>query len=384
MKVSLAICHEYELELLKAKIKESLALIDCLNKIKPNDKVLIKPNCLGPFDKDAGITTHPLFVQAVIQIVKEYTNNIVVGDNPATKNIITTMKKNGIYDVIIEEGVEILDGKESINIKTDNYKLYNSFDVSKAMTDVDVMINLPKLKTHALAYITCAQKNLFGFIYGLSKASWHVRASNPLQFGEALNDLYAAILNNFKDKTIIHICDGIVGLEGEGPSTGGNPKPAGVILASTDAVSLDRVAVEVMGLEYQKLFINKIAHERKLGIGDLKQISIVGEDLSSFKNLKFESSKNPLSIFGLRLLKIKSLRNIVLEHPIINTNKCIKCGECAKICPPNAMTINNNSFPKLKKNICIRCWCCSEVCPKNAISKSPRPVLGRILLKNRN
>ena len=72
MKVSILSCNEYNLDLVKAKIKESLALIDCVGKIKPNDRVLIKPNCLGPFDKDAGITTHPVFVQAVIQIVKEY------------------------------------------------------------------------------------------------------------------------------------------------------------------------------------------------------------------------------------------------------------------------------------------------------------------------
>ena len=287
MKVALLSCHEYNLELVKEKIISSLSLIDCLDVIKPTDKVFIKLNCLGPFDQEAAITTHPVFVQAVIQIVKKYTNNIIIGDNPATKSLIPTMKKNGTYDVIMEEKVKIVDGRESIVINNTNYKLFNSFEVSKEMIEVDVMINLPKLKTHALAYMTCAQKNLFGFIYGLSKAGWHVRASNPLQFGEAINDLYAAILETYKNKKIINICDGILGLEGEGPGTGGIPKQAGVILASVDAVSLDRVAVEVAGLDYNRLFINKIANERKLGVGNLDEIEIVGETLDTFKDLEF-------------------------------------------------------------------------------------------------
>jgi uncharacterized protein (DUF362 family)/Pyruvate/2-oxoacid:ferredoxin oxidoreductase delta subunit len=384
MKVSVLKCNKYDLELIKAKIEGSLKLINCDQIIKPGERVFIKLNCLGPFDKEAGITTHPVFVQAVIQIVKKYTNNIIVGDNPATKSIIPTMKKNGIYDVLIAEGVEIIDGKKSINIKTENYTLFNAFDVSEEMINVDVMINLPKLKTHALAYMTVAQKNLFGFIYGLSKAGWHVRASNPLQFGEALNDLYAAILDAYKDKKIIHICDGILGLEGEGPGISGNPKNANVIIASQDAISLDRVAVEVVGLDYDRLFINKIGNDRKLGIGDLDKIEILGDGLDAFSELQFVAPKNTLSIFGLRLLKIKWLRNIVLEHPTIDHSKCIKCGECVKICSSKAMTIEAKSFPKVKKNICIRCWCCCEVCPQDAISKSTRPLLGKILLKNRN
>jgi uncharacterized protein (DUF362 family)/Pyruvate/2-oxoacid:ferredoxin oxidoreductase delta subunit len=384
MKVSVLKCDQYDLELVKAKIEGSLKLLNCDQIIKKDDRVFIKLNCLGPFDKEAGITTHPVFVQAVIQIVKKYTNNIIVGDNPATKNIIPTMKKNGIYDVLIAEGVEIIDGKKSINIKTENYTLFNAFDVSEEMINVDVMINLPKLKTHALAYMTVAQKNLFGFIYGLSKAGWHVRASNPLQFGEALNDLYAAILDAYKDKTIIHICDGILGLEGEGPGISGKPKNGNVIIASQDAISLDRVAVEVAGLDYDRLFINKIGNERKLGIGNLEEIEILGDGLDEFVDLQFVAPKNTLSIFGLKLLKIKWLRNIVLEHPSIDHSKCIKCGECAKICSSKAMTIEAMNYPKVKKNICIRCWCCCEVCPQDAISKSTRPLLGKILLKNRN
>ncbi len=380
MKVVLQKCFNYNLEDMQKKIKYSLAEIGALNKINENSKVFIKLNCVGPFASELAITTHPMFVKAVIRIIKEKTNHIMIGDNPATRDIIHTLKKCGIYDIIQEENVTIFDGSKTINIENLQAKIYHSFDVSKDMIDQDVFINLPKLKTHTLTYLTCAEKNLFGLIYGLNKSGWHVRANTPLVFGEAINDLYGAFLNVMQNKLIVHICDGITGLEKDGPSTGGSPKNSNVILTSYDAISLDRVACEVVHLDYKKQFINVIANERKYGIGNLDDIDIVGDDISSF-NTTFIPPKNSLSSFGLRLLKKKFMRNILLEHPKIDKEKCIRCGECNKICPPKAMQIKKGEFPHLKNKQCIRCWCCAEVCPQNAIKKSKRPIIGKIILK---
>ena len=252
------------------------------------------------------------------------------------------------------------------------------------MIDTDVIINLPKIKTHSLAYMTCAQKNFFGLIYGLNKSAWHVRAQNPLEFGEALNDLYGALIETFKGR-IIHIADGIIGLEGEGPSSGGIPKEANVLLTSDDAISLDRIALSIAHLDYNKLFINKIANERGYGIGDLDKIELKGDPLSLFDDVKFLAPKDSISLASLKFLKTKALKGILLEHPVIDTSKCIKCGQCTKICPPKAMTIaiatKEKEYPHLNKKVCIRCWCCAEVCPQNAIYKSKRPLIGRIILK---
>jgi len=379
-KVALIKCEEYRLEYLKNKLTEGLSFFGGLKSfIKKDDRVFIKLNCVGPFEAEKAITTHPIFAQAVIQLVKEITTNIVIGDNPATKDLLFTLKKNGLYDVIVEENLKIINGREFTTITNSKCHIYSDFQVSKAMVDVDVMINLPKLKTHSLTYMTGAEKNLFGFIFGLNKAGWHVKASNPLEFGEAINDLYGAILDAYKDKKILHIMDGIVGLEGEGPSSGGIPKQANAILISPDGISLDRVAVELVHLDVNKLFINNIGGARGYGENNLEKITILGNQLADFQDVHFLPPKNSLGNLGLKILRIKAVRNLLLEHPVIKHSECIKCGECVKICPPKAMTIKPGQFPKLDKSRCIRCWCCSEVCPKNAIKKSKRPIAGKII-----
>lgn len=383
-KVSVIACSEYELDILKEKIKESL---DCLGGldtlIKKDQSVFIKVNSLGSFDENLAITTHPLFLKAVIQLVKEKTSNILVGDNPATKEIIHSLKKNGMYKVITDEEIEIFDPSISVHIVNSSFKIYNSFEVSKQMVESDVLINLPKLKTHALTYMTGAQKNFFGLIYGLSKAAWHVKASDPLQFGEMINDLYGALLEKRDGKLILNICDGVIGLDGEGPSTAGNPINSKMILSSLDAVSLDRVALDAVNLECEKAFITNIAFERNYGNADLNTIEVLGDDYKAL-NIQFVAPKDSMSIFALKIIKRKFVRNLLLEHPQIDHNACIKCGECAKICASNAMTIKPNQFPTLASKECIRCWCCAEVCPQNAISKSKRPLIGRMFLKNKD
>ncbi len=381
MNVILKKCEQYNFFLVKEKINEMFNELNFLEKINETTNVFVKLNLVGPFDPSTGITTHPIVLKAVLDIIKQKTKNIIVGDNPATRDQISTMKKCGVYDIIKEYECKILEGDIFTKISNPNHKIYNAFEVSKQMIDADILINIPKLKTHTLAYMTCAQKNFFGLIYGLNKSAWHVKASNPLEFGDAINDLYGALLDNYKSKTILHLCDGIIGLEGEGPSSGGIPKQANVLLASYDAVALDRVACELVKLDHNKLYITNIAQERNYGEGNLNNIKIIGNQLDDFSDLKFLAPKDSLSHIGLKFLRFKFLRNMLLEHPKINKNKCIKCGECAKICPPKTMLLEKGQFPHLKNTDCIRCWCCAEVCPKNAIEKSNRPMLGKVLLK---
>ena len=376
-------CEDYNIDVIRDLNDQSFKSFNIYDKLDSTKKVFIKLNLVGPFEKEKGITTHPVILQAVLDLILPITKNVIVGDNPAIRDQIPTLKKCGLYDTIKNANVEILEGTDFTTITNSNPKIYSKFEVSRQMIDCDLLINLPKIKTHSLTYMTCAEKNFFGLIYGLNKSAWHTKASNPLEFGEALNDLYGALLESFKDKTLFHIADGIIGLEGEGPSSGGKAKHANCIITSTDAVSIDRVAVELVHLDYEKLYVNKIANDRGYGEGDINKIEIKGNPLSDFDDIHFLAPKDSLGSTGIKFLRHKFVRNILLEHPTIDKEKCIKCGQCATICPVKTMQIEKGKYPHLKSNVCIRCWCCAEVCPQNAIYKSKRPLLGRIILKSK-
>lgn len=376
--VSLLQQDNYDLLTLKETIFQSLNnVIDLKEHFKDGKKVLIKVNAVSNLKADFGYTTNPVFLQALIQVLKDYDVDIYVGDNPPFKELKQVLKGNGMFTVIEEENVKIIDNVPSTIIKTSTPLKFPEFNVSKNFMEMDIIINIPKLKTHSLSYLSCAQKNLFGFIYGLQKANWHVKASDPHQFGCMINDLYKAITESFSGKPLLHLVDAIVCLEGDGPTTGGQAKFIGAIIASNSAIACDIVALKLVKLDLNKSFITTIALENKLDNIEINNLEIIGTSLESFQNQALRAPEKPLR--SLKILEKQFVKNLLLEHPIIDYNKCIKCGACAKICPPQTMKMKDH--PKLNKNKCIRCWCCSEVCPVAAIKTTKRPLLGRIFIK---
>ena len=130
------------------------------------------------------------------------------------------------------------------------------------------------------------------------------------------------------------------------------------------------------GLDLEKSFITTIALKNNIELSNKDDIEVIG---NYFEQYSLEEPEKPLG--AIKLLNNQFMKNLLLEHPIVDKDKCLKCGACAKICPKHTMKIKAGEYPKLKVNQCIRCWCCSEVCPVSAISKSKRPLLGKIIIK---
>ena len=326
---------------------------------------------------ELGYTSHPLFVKALIQVLKEYDVKIIVGDNPPFKDIKSVLKGNGIYKVLQEENIEIAENSKLIHLENNNTLKYKQFDFSESFVNADILINLPKLKTHSFTYFSCAQKNLFGMIYGLTKADWHVKANNPKDFGMLINDIYTTTKSQYQKDHYINLCDAVIGLEGDGPTTGGTSQELGAIICSTSGVAADIVGIKLAGLDLSKSFITTTAIENKIEVQDETDYEVIGDELFTKKFQEPEKTNA-----GIKLLEKQFMKNLLLEHPVIDHSKCIGCGNCAKICPAKTMIKNEkDKYPHLNKHTCIRCWCCAEVCPVSAISKSNRPILGKLIIK---
>ena len=268
--VSITKCSSYNLEEVQKAVVECVDAIGALSIIKPGDNVLIKPNMLQGKSPDEAITTHPSVVEAVVNMVKDAGAIPMIGDSRGGP----ARGMESFWDV-----TGFLDVSERTNAKLVNFEKTGSYErtrnnidyrIAKKVIDADLVINLPKIKTHGLTIFTCAVKNMYGVVPGLIKTEYHKNAPNPTKFAEYVVDIYAI------SKPQLNIVDGIIGMDGTGPSAG-NPKKLGIILASIDGVAVDVVLCDMLGKDPMKIPTNRIATEQGLGEGDLTKIEIIGD-----------------------------------------------------------------------------------------------------------
>ena len=372
-KVALLQCNEYEPDLLKERILKGLKDIGFDVNEFNNKRVALKPNVLMPAPVKSAVVTHPEFVGAVVSIVKQYGGTPVIIESPAMTPSEWTMRKAGYTSMLENTGVEIASVNEVEILFHESSARYKRFEISKALHGVDIIINLPKLKTHGITYLSGAVKNLFGTIFGLNKSRWHLKASTPLDFSEMLLDLNVALLKGFeKPKPILHIMDAIIAQEGEGPGPSGKPKKIGAIIIGKSPIAVDYVAVKVAGLDYNKVHTITAGFKRDLGVTSPENIEIVGESIDSIRINDFVPTNHSfITNFGTRWpTNTKIMRELFTEKPVPLEGKCTLCYQCKKICPAGAIDISDGEHktPTYNYKKCIRCYCCKEICPEAAIS----------------
>ncbi len=366
--VALTVCNTYAKKELAAAIRKVFTLAP-LPDIK-GKKVLLKPNILSDASPEKALTTRPEFVREVILYFQERGASIIyVGDSPGLPGAGFKGEKCGIGAVVRETGALWANfSKEKVTVSSPTAKVQKEFKVTSFVDKVDMIISLPKLKTHQLMFFTGAVKNLFGLVPGLTKSPFHVRYPDRNAFGEMILDLYEAIMPSYA------VMDGIIGMEGPGPANG-TPHPVKVILGSTNLVALDIIASTIIGYDPLTIPINALALKRNFGIKTPTDITIAGVSIDEVKTNTFKLIPNqthPYTIFNI-LKNSKFIQRYTIKHkpkPYFIEEKCIKCGKCIEICASNANWFEegpNGKFVAVDYNRCIRCYCCHEVCPADAI-----------------
>ena len=377
--VSIAKCDSYELEKVRAGLASSLTPIGGLGSfVKEGDRVLVKLNLSMSKPPDRAITTHPAVAQAVVESIQALGATAVVGDAPGGGCSAATyrglLKKTGIQRVIDETGCEsVRFDDDKVQVVSERARTFKKVWIAKAVTEADVIVGVPKLKTHLLTYFTGAVKLLYGYIPGMTKAEYHLHTARDVAlFAELLLDLYEMY------PPTINVMDAVVGMEGEGPSNG-TPREIGLILASTSCTALDYVATTLAHFRPLTVPTVRVASERGIGPGDLHDVTVLGEALEP---LVMKDFKKPTTASGWWLqegtLATKSGRLWMSTKPRVDASICRQCGDCANACPPKAMEFTKGSVPRINYRQCIRCYCCTELCPQGAVSVST-PILRQIL-----
>ncbi|MCL5071825.1 MAG: DUF362 domain-containing protein [Actinobacteria bacterium] len=374
-KVAIQKCGNYNKEELSQKIEKCVSLIGGFEKyISGAKKILLKPNLLSPSAPATAVTTHPVFVESIIDVIKRIAGSnieITIADSPGVATPHTKKDLSKLYGIT---GFKRFLGMPGITLNLDtgyntvpfkNGKVLKQLDVIKPVLEADLIINLPKFKTHSLTRMTGAVKNMYGIIHGKTKTLLHTKFMDIHKFNDMLLDIYL-----FK-KPVLNIMDGILGMESEGPGTSGKARQIGLILAGTNGVALDNVVSIIMGFKEKQIPLISCARERNLPGFELKNIEILGEKIEEviIKNFILPKNSNIVRITKNRFINtyiFPFIRNTLSLSPYQNKIKCDLCGTCRDICPETAIIIEGKKL-KLDYKKCVRCFCCSEMCPNAAM-----------------
>ncbi len=360
--VSIVKCRDYEEGNVLRALQQSLDLIGGIRAfVKEGNRVLLKPNLLFGKSPEKAVTTHPSIVRGMIQIVREAGGIPSIGDSPSVGSLTWTAERAGIKSLAETMKCPLVEFNRPVLPPEGGGKTFKQLEVDQAVLEADVVISLPKLKTHSLTLLTLGVKNLFGCVPGPQKPLWHLKAGkNPETFARILVDIYEVI------RPRLTLLDGIVGMEGNGPNSG-RPIPMGLIMASDDSLSLDQIVCDLLGISRESLLTNRVAFEQGMG---KDPIEVQGESLEASRVPSFQFPSLSRPNWNLPGFLSRALKNALTSKPVIDEKICKSCDRCTEICPPKALARKGEDLV-FDYGQCIRCLCCLEVCPEGAISNKP-------------
>lgn len=321
-------------------------------------QVLIKPNVLRSAAPGEGITTHPAVLRAVVdRVAEEGAGEIIVGDNPGLFNYGAnekTFEETGL--MAAARGFYQNIGTDSVKVDF-NPAFMSSVSVSRIAMEADIIISLPKFKTHGLTVMTGAIKNSYGLLPGAQKAKLHQAAGSPERFHEAVVDVFKLRVPD------LFIVDAVLGMEGNGPASP-DIREIGKILASDNAVALDSVIAQMMGLDPGKLPFLRKACEDGLGEYSPDAIQLTG-DLEPIPDFVLPPLGGEANFKNPDLQEALSQRARLLPRA---SEWCTSCETCVEQCPVGALSMGDDGLPHADAEACITCFCCQEICPEKAMT----------------
>jgi uncharacterized protein (DUF362 family)/Pyruvate/2-oxoacid:ferredoxin oxidoreductase delta subunit len=356
----------------KSAVSKALADIKAEDLFKEGMTILLKPNLLNAKPPERAVTTHPKVLTAIIDWLDQFhPKKIYVADSSGGMKPGVTEKVLKVSQ--LEAVCERYDHVEALSFEKTSRKTYvvpnplvmNEITSSELFDTVDLVINLPKIKTHMLCTLTCSIKNMFGAIIIGNKGKTHLDYPKYSDFSSALADIYSAVVPH------LTIVDGYLCQEGKGPSAGDVVK-MDIILAGYNGVGIDTTVCKIIGMEPQDVLHLVKASEKGLGSINIADYQIVGESIQSVYRKFKRPEKAGMSIpLPPKFAKWVS-KQLFRPQITFDLQKCTLCGTCWRDCPANAIHKPKNmkpstEIPDWNKKNCIFCYCCSELCPNEAV-----------------
>jgi len=363
--VSVVHTETYDPAALRAAVDLHFAVLNAAEDLKPGMKVLLKPNLLTARQPEQCVTTHPELLRAIVGWLRDHgITEITIADSPSGPYVLSALKS-----IYASSGMNALAAEAVLNTSTSwrtvpcpEGLINKSFNIIEPILEADYIINVPKLKTHAMTTISGGIKNLFGCIPGLQKPEMHYRFPDLEQFSNMLLELAAFVAPQ------ITVVDAVEAMEGNGPN-GGTPRHLGLTLASRDLFTQDWYAAGLIGVDPEQ--VSMLRQARDLGLAHPDELKLVSD--TPVTGADFRLPDTVMSVDFVTMLPkfmrgaaFRFMNRVLKPVPKVNLSVCVGCGRCAESCPPQIIQIRNGKAKFTRKG-CIACFCCQEMCPVHAI-----------------
>ena len=385
-KVALVSCRSYKQREVDSAVAAAIDLLGGLDEIfygqqiAKDSRLILKPNLLAKTDPEKACTTHPAVFKAVGKVLQQNGySDLRYGDSPGNPmiKVESVASECGIKAAADELNIPIGKFEKGSEVEYPEGRAAKKFVICDEVIACDGVINICKMKTHQLERITGAVKNIFGCVFGVNKAASHARFATAEVFAKMLADL-----NNLV-KPKLHIMDGVMAMEGNGPQSG-TPVAMNVILASTDPVALDSLFCHLVRLRPDLVPTNVAGMDQ--GVGSYESIRVITENgvitpeeaFRKYGNASFDVQRS--AEFRGALKPIRFLAPFLEKKPVVKKERCIGCGICVRTCPLENKAVKIDDVDKTARydySRCIKCYCCQEMCPEEAITVK-KSVLARI------
>jgi uncharacterized protein (DUF362 family) len=243
-------------------------------------RVVLKPN-LVEFEPESAINTHPMLVHATLEAFRELGANVAIAEGPGHRRGTLDLADSAGYFETIPGFEDLftdlnLDEVSRVNLPHPVSRL-RSLYLPHTVLASDLLVSMPKMKTHHWAGAKLSMKNLFGIVPG-GVYGWPKNVLHWAGIHQSIADLHSLFPNHFA------IVDGVVGMDGNGPIQG-RPKPAGVIVSGHDPIAVDATCCRIMQIEPARIEYLTLAGGLE-GISE-KNIRQIGEKPDSVET-RFE------------------------------------------------------------------------------------------------
>lgn len=411
-KVAVIRCDSYERGKVKDALREAIGLLggfdsifgeaEAIRNLGKDAEILLKPNMLRKASPEQAVTTHPEVFRAVGELLQEEGyRNLVYGDSPGNPafGMGKVAEACGIKAAAEELGIRAGDFEHGTEVEYHRGTVAKHFvlcdEVAKVIgaagsAPAGIIVNLCKMKTHQLSRITGAVKNTFGCVYNINKAASHAKFQSPEHFARMLADLNGLV------RPALHVMDGIVAMEGNGPGSG-DPKPINAILVSTDPVALDTAFCYLVYLDPKLVATNTACAEAGIGTWDDEEIEILlggvpmqregavitmDELVVKYADTEFNVQRSRDFRGTMSLMPL--VGKLAGKKPVVIKSKCVGCGICVETCPleEKAISLRTDLYARpvaaYDYSRCIKCYCCQEMCPEKAITVK-KSLLAKII-----